>query len=83
MAPVQVARFHRERRYQILSAYTQDSVVLARVFQGPTDSSVFGDFIEQLLAHCRRWHEPRSVLVMENAAFYRSERVAQLCSDAG
>lgn len=48
-----------------------------------TDSSVFEDFIEQLLAHCGRLPEPESVLVMDNTSFYHSERVAQLCSDAG
>jgi transposase len=83
LAPVQVARFHRERRYQILPAYAQDGIVLSRIFQGSTDSSVFEDFIEQLLAHCGRWPEPKSVLVMDNASFHHSERVAQLCSEAG
>lgn len=83
MAPVQLARFHRERRYQILPAYAQDGIVLARVYQGSTDSSVFEDFVQQLLAHCGRWPEPKSVLVMDNASFHHSERVAQLCSDAG
>jgi len=47
--PVQTARHQREQRYQILPAYSQDGVVLARVFQGSTDSTVFEDFIEQLL----------------------------------
>lgn len=51
VAPTQIAQFRREHRYQILPAYTQDGIVLARVFQGSTDSSVFEDFIEQLLAH--------------------------------
>jgi transposase len=53
------------------------------VFQWSTDSSVFEDFIEQLLAHCGRWPEPKSVLMMDNSSFHRSERVAQLYSDAG
>ncbi len=83
LAPVQVARFHHERRYQILPAYAQDGIVLSRIFQGSTDSSVFEDFIEQLLAHCGRWPEPKSVLVMDNTSFHHSERVAQLCSEAG
>jgi transposase len=83
VGPVQVARFHRERRYQILPAYAQDGIVLARVYQGSTDSSVFEDFVEQLLAHCGRWPEPKSVLVVDNASFHHSEQVAQLCSDAG
>ena len=83
MALVHVARFHRERRYQILPAYVQDGIVLSRVFQGSTDSSVFEDFIEQLPAHCGKWPEPKSMLVMDNASFRHSERVEQLCADAG
>ena len=66
VTPVQVARFHRERRYQILPAYTQDGILLSRVFQGSTDSSVFEGFIEQLLAHCGRFPEPRSVMYSIN-----------------
>ena len=49
VAPVQVAKFHRDRRYQILPAYTQDGILLSRVYQGSTDSAVFEDYIEQLL----------------------------------
>lgn len=79
----QIAQFRRERRYQILPAYAQDGIVLARVFRGSTDSSVFEDFIKRLLAHCGRWPEPKSVLIMDNASFHHSERVAQLCSAAG
>lgn len=48
VTPVQIARYHREQRYQILPAYTQDGVILARVFRGPTDSVVFEKLIEQL-----------------------------------
>jgi hypothetical protein len=63
VAPVQVARLHCDQRYYILPAYAQDGVVLACVFQGSTDSAVFEDFIEQLLHHCGKWPEPKSVLV--------------------
>jgi transposase len=83
VAPVQVAQFHRDRRHQILPAYTQDGVLFYRVFQGSTDSTVFADFIEELLEHCGRWPEPRSVLVMDNASFHRSERVKTMCDEAG
>ena len=83
VAPIQVARFHRDQRWQILPAYGQDGILLSRVYQGSTDSIIFEDFIEQLLAHCGRWPEPKSVLVMDNASFHRSERVAQLCREAG
>lgn len=49
MAPVQVSKFHRDQRHQILPAYAQDGVVLSRAFRGSTDASAFEDFIEQLL----------------------------------
>jgi hypothetical protein len=39
---------------EILPAYTQDGILLSRVFQGATDSAVFEDYIEQLLQHCGR-----------------------------
>lgn len=83
VAPVQVAQFHRDRRHQILPAYTQDGVLFYRVSQGSTDSTVFADFIEELLEHCGRWPEPRSVLVMDNASFHRSERVKTMCDEGG
>jgi transposase len=81
--PVQVTRFHRDRSYQILPAYTQDGILLSRVFQGSTDGERFDDFIEQLLHHCGRWPEPRSVLIMDNASFHHSERIEQMCLDVG
>ena len=49
------------RRYQILPAYALDEIVLRRVFQGATDADIFEDFIDQLLQHCNRWPEPKSV----------------------
>jgi transposase len=81
--PVQNARYQREQRQQILAAYTQDGILLSRVFQGRTDTVVFEDYIEQLLQHCGRWPVPKSVLVMDNASFHHSERTRQMCADAG
>ncbi len=83
VTPVQIARLGRGQRYQILPAYCQDDILLARVFQGSTDATVFEDFIERLLHHCGRWPEPRSVLVMNNASFHYSERIEQMCICAG
>ncbi|KFY17796.1 hypothetical protein V492_00383 [Pseudogymnoascus sp. VKM F-4246] len=83
VTPVQIAKFHRGRRYQILPAYSQDGIILSRVFQGTTEGDVFEDYIEQLLPHCGRWPEPKSVIVMDNASFHRTERVEQLCDEAG
>jgi transposase len=83
VAPVQISRFRRGQRYQILPAYAQDGIVLSRVFQGSTDASMFEDFVEQLLQHCLKWPEPKSVLVMDNASFHHTDRIHQICADAG
>ena len=83
VTPTQVALFQREQRYQILPAYAVDGIILSRVFQGSTDSTVFEDFIEQLLPLCGKWPEPKSVLVMDNASFHHTERITQMCYNAG
>ncbi|KAI3112716.1 hypothetical protein CBS147330_9904 [Penicillium roqueforti] len=83
VAPRQVSQFHRDERYQILPAYTQDGILMTRVFRGSTDAAVFEDFVDELLCHCGRWPEPKSVLVMDNASFHHSERISQMCADAG
>jgi transposase len=59
------------------------SARFSRVFQGSTESTIFEEFIEQLLQHCDRWPEPKSVLVMDNASFHHSEGVKELCLCAG
>jgi DDE superfamily endonuclease/winged helix-turn-helix protein len=68
VTPVQVTRFHRDRRYQILPAYTQEGVLFSGVFQGSTDSSIFEDFIEQLLHHCSPFPQQNSVIIRVTAA---------------
>jgi transposase len=84
ISPVQIAQFNRGQRYQILPAYTQDGVVFSEIFQGSTDTTVFEEFIEQLvLTVCGPWPREKSVLVMDNASFHRSKRIDQICSDAG
>ena len=83
VTPVQIAQFRRGKRYHILPAYTSNGILCSRIYQGTTDSTVFEDFIEQLLPHCGRWPEPHSVLIMDNASFHRGERVQQMCDAAG
>lgn len=83
VAPVQVAKFRGDCRYQILPAYSQEGVLLSRVFQGTTDSAMYEDYIEQLLQHCEPFPKPRSVLVMDNAFFHHTDRIKQMCRDAG
>ena len=83
VTPIQVSPFQREQRYQILPAYTQDGVLFVRVFQGTTDSTVFEDFIEHLLPSMNPWPEPNSVIVMDNASIHYTERIKEMCRDAG
>jgi transposase len=81
--PVQVDEFQRKQRFQILAAYTQRGVELARIYPGSTDAALFEDFIKQLLHHCGKWPEPKSVLVMDNASIHGSERLEQMCAEPG
>jgi transposase len=32
---------------------------------------------------CNKWLKPKSVLVMDNASFYHTKRIEQLCYNAG
>ena len=82
-SPVQVTKFGRGQRWHILPAYAQDGIMLRRVYQGSTDTAMFEDFIAQLLQHCGRFPEPKSVIVMDNASWHHSEKVRKMCQDAG
>lgn len=79
ITPVQVSKFHRDKRYQILPAYAEDDIVLSQIFQGSTNTIIFEDLIEQLLQHCGKWPKTKSVLVMDNASFHHSERIKEMC----
>jgi transposase len=79
----QVTNTRRGDRYQILPAYTQDGVLLARIFKGTTDRLTFEDYIEQLLQHCNPFPGPSSVIVMDNARIHRGSGVERLCTAAG
>src|SRR6202012_6176087 len=64
-------------------AYTQDGILFSRVYLGTTDTDMFEDFIEQLLPHCGRFPEPKSILVLDNVSYHRSEPSSQMCDVAG
>ncbi|KAJ5359791.1 hypothetical protein N7517_008982 [Penicillium concentricum] len=83
VAPIQILKFHRDKRYQILPAYARDAIVLSRIFQGSTDALVSEDFNEQLLQHCGKWPGPKSVLVMDNASVHHSDHIYNICVNAG
>lgn len=82
-SPVEVTKFSRGKRWQILPAYTQEGILLRRVYQGSTDTALFEDFIEQLLHCCGRYPEPRSVIIMDNASWHNLEKIREMCKRAG
>lgn len=82
-SPVETTKFGRGKRWHILPAFAQDGILLRRVYQGSTDSDLFKGFITQLLHHCGRHPEPKSVIVMDNASWHHSVKVVQMCRDAG
>jgi transposase len=53
------------------------------MFSYTTDAEIFEVFIETLLPYCGRWPDPKSVLIMDKASFHHSEKIQQLCDDAG
>lgn len=81
--PVQVSPFSRGTRWNILPAYWQGGVIKRWVYKGSTDTHLFDLFIEQLLQHCGRYPEPKSVLVMDNASWHFSTKMMKMCADAG
>lgn len=72
MGPTKVSQFHRDQRYQILSANARGGIVLSRVFRGSTDATVFEDFMAQLLQHYGKWSEQKSAVVVDNASFHQN-----------
>ena len=81
--PVRVTEFGRGKRWHILPAYTQDGVIIKRVYQGSTDSAIFNDFIMELVQYCGKYPGPRSVIVMDNASIHHSEELRLICEYAG
>jgi transposase len=84
IAPVQRQALARGDRYQILPAYTSESILAASIYKGVTDTAIFEEFLENvLLPKCGKYPAKNSVIVMDNATIHHSERIPQLCADAG
>lgn len=66
-----------------MPAYWQGGIIKRWVYQGSTNTHLFDLYIEQLLQHCGRYPEPKSVLVMDNASWHFSPRMMEMCADAG
>ncbi|KAJ5115113.1 hypothetical protein NUU61_000872 [Penicillium alfredii] len=48
---VQMSKFYRGQRYQILPAYTQEGILLSRIFKGAMDAVLFESFIEYYILY--------------------------------
>jgi transposase len=84
IAPVQSQALARGDRYQILRAYTSEGVLAASIYKGATDAATFEAFLENiLLPRCGKYPAKNSVIIMDNATIHHSERIPQLCADAG
>lgn len=84
VTPVQVKRFHRWKRIQILPAYTIDGVIYCEVYEENTDTDMVEAFLDRLLPYCGRYPEPKSVIFMDNASFhFFSQEVKDRIVNAG
>ena len=84
VTPVQLKRFHRGKRVQMLPAYTMNGVIYSEVYEDNTDVHVVEGFLERLLRFCGRYPEPRSVIFMDNASFhFFSPRTKEMLAEAG
>jgi transposase len=84
VAPIQHQALSRGDRWQILPAYTLDGILAYDVYQGSTDSSAYETFLRSfVLPKCNPFPAKNSVLVMDNASFHHSERIREMCEEAG
>jgi len=51
------------------------------VYEGSTNTEIFENFVEELLLYCGRWPAPKSVLIMDNISFHRSDKIQQMYDD--
>jgi transposase len=79
-----VYSFKRSERWSLLPAITVDGYLSYTIFQGSITSEILEDFLEcSVLPHCTAYPGPNSVIVLDNASIHRSERVRELCRQAG
>jgi transposase len=53
------------------------------VYEGSTDTEIFENFVQELFPYCGKCPAQKSVLIMDNASFHRSDKIQQMCDDAG
>jgi len=83
--PASIKRFlKRSERWSLLPAYSIEGYEDCLLFQGGITTAIFEDWLEHsLLPRCGRWPEPKSIIIMDNCAIHRSQRVLDLCAAAG
>jgi hypothetical protein len=78
-----VAKYHRDQRYKILPAYALDGVVLSRVSKAPPTRLSSKILKRSYFIIIGDGWSQKSVLVMDNACFHHSEKLEQICAEAG
>ncbi|KAM0665688.1 hypothetical protein ACQRIU_005949 [Beauveria bassiana] len=81
--PIKYNKLKRGRRWQILPAFTQNGVLMYRVYQGPTDKFLIEDFMSELLHFCEPFPGRNSVIIRDNASVHRSLKIKKMCDEAG
>jgi transposase len=80
IAPVQRQALSRGDRYQILLAITSEGILAVSIYKDTTVRGLFGEYF---VPRVRQIPAKNSVIVMDNASIHHSERIRQLCTDAG
>lgn len=74
------APYHRGNYMTILGAISLDGIKAVTYTEGAGNASIFAYFIENFL--CPTLH-PKNVVVMDNVAFHKSERIKSVIENTG
>ena len=82
--PVEVTKLARDKRWNILPAYTLDGYIAHWIYQGGTTQRLFNSFIEEaVLPLCNAWPGKDSVIIMDNASCHKDPILEEMCNQKG
>ena len=73
----------RSQAWSILPAIGINGYLEYEIYQGSFDNDRFTLFIEKLLDKMTPFPGPRSVLIMDNCRTHHSDRLQEMCDEAG
>ena len=56
---------------------------ISKCIKGSTNTKIFKNFIKELLPYYGRWPAWESILIIDNALFYHSDKIQQMCDSVG